>query len=95
MGLIAHPQQVSHVVPANTGAHLLTAGGPDGTVYMWTINYSILETQIQSSAAVAENPFLNLLDSTGLGANGPAYSELEDYFYYAQLRRYFLRVTSL
>lgn len=95
MGLIAHPGQVSHVVPTSNGVQLLTAGGPDGTVYMWTINYSILETQIQSSAAAVANPFLNLLDSTGLGENGPAYTELEDYFYYAQLRRYVLCYTSI
>ncbi len=33
-------------------------------------------------------PFLNLADESGLGVDGPFYKEMEDYFFYAQLRRW-------
>jgi hypothetical protein len=85
MGLIGHPREVSNLVATNNGAALITAGGSDCTVYLWGINYAILESQIQF-AGDGLIPFLNMLDETGKGANGPAYRELEDYFYYAQLR---------
>lgn len=86
MGLIAHPSQVSHITPTPNGTFLLTAGGDDCTVYMWLLNYNILETQVQL-AGEGLKPFLGMLDDSGLEDKGPAYRELEDYFYYAQLRR--------
>ena len=86
MGLIAHPKKISNIVASSDGLFLFTAGGKDNTVYMWSINTNVLESQILS-AGEGISPFLHLLDDSGLGEKGPAYRELEDYFYYAQLKR--------
>jgi hypothetical protein len=53
---------------------------------MWTINYTAIEKEMVEKEQGLES-FINMLDGSGLGENGPAYRELEDYFYYAQLRR--------
>ena len=52
---------------------------------MWTINYTLIDKEIKEKSQGID-PFINMLDNSGLGENGPAYRELEDYFYYAQLR---------
>jgi WD40 repeat protein len=86
MGLIAHPLKVSNMASSYNGNFLMTAGGPDKTVFLWLLNPAFLENQIQI-AGEGLKPYLNMLDDSGLGDKGPAYRELEDYFYYAQLRR--------
>jgi hypothetical protein len=58
----------------------------DGVVNMWALHPSALEAQIALGGKDLE-PFLNMLDGSGLGENSPFYKEMEDYFYYAQLRR--------
>lgn len=53
---------------------------------MWAINPSVVDAQV----ALAGNEidcFLNVADETKMGTNGVFYKEMEDYFYYAQLRR--------
>lgn len=85
MGLIAHPGEISNIACTIDGEHMLTAGGPDGTVNLWSINASAIESQIALGGDGLE-PFLNLADESGQGAAGPFYREMEDYFYYAQLK---------
>ncbi|KAJ3268345.1 Cilia- and flagella-associated protein 251, partial [Borealophlyctis nickersoniae] len=85
MGLIAHPGQVSNLAPTANGAYLLTAGGSDGVVNMWSFTPSTLEAQF-AMAATGLEPFLNMVDPSGAGERGEFYREMEDYFYYAQLR---------
>ncbi|KAI8838713.1 WD40-repeat-containing domain protein [Chytriomyces cf. hyalinus JEL632] len=85
MGLIAHPCRVSNIVPTCDGLYLLTSGMHDAAVHMWSINPAALEAQIALGGKDLE-PFLDMLDETGAGESSPFYKEMEDYFYYAQLR---------
>ncbi|KAJ3299999.1 Cilia- and flagella-associated protein 251, partial [Blyttiomyces sp. JEL0837] len=85
MGLIAHPCTISKIATSFDGSYLLTAGKEDGIIHMWAIHPEALEAQIALGGANLE-PFLNMLDDSGKGAEGPFYREMEDYFYYAQLR---------
>jgi hypothetical protein len=66
---------------------VFTSGADDGVVNMWALQPAALEAQITLAGKGLE-PFLNMLDESGAGAEGPFYREMEDYFYYAQLRRY-------
>ena len=87
MGLLAHPGSISNIAPTCNGTFLLSAGGTDSTVHMWLLNPAAIESQMKF-AGDGLQPFLNILDDSGQGDKGPAYRELEDYFYYAQLKRY-------
>ncbi|KAJ3107825.1 Cilia- and flagella-associated protein 251 [Phlyctochytrium planicorne] len=85
MGLIAHPCSISNITTTYDGSYLLTAGVEDGAVHMWAMHPNALEAQISIGGKGVE-PFLNMLDPSGAGAEGSIYKEMEDYFYYAQLR---------
>ena len=78
--------QIAKIAFTNDGSFLLTAGHEDSVVNMWTIHTNALDAQIALGGKDQE-PFLNMLDESGLGAEGAFYREMEDYFYYAQLRR--------
>lgn len=82
MALIGHPAGVSNLVCSYDGKYLFSAGGTDASVHMWEINISALEAQ---SKLGGEDliPFYGLLDG---GREGELFAELEDYFYYAQIR---------
>ncbi|XP_071181145.1 cilia- and flagella-associated protein 251-like isoform X1 [Mytilus edulis] len=82
MALITHPGGVENMVCSYDGKYLFTAGGGDATVHMWEINVSVLEAQ---SRLGGEDliPFYGLLEG---GRDGELFRELEDYFYYAQIR---------
>ncbi|KAK6192834.1 hypothetical protein SNE40_004236 [Patella caerulea] len=82
MALIAHPSGVSNLVCSYDGRYLFTAGGSDSAVHMWEVNINALEAQ---SRLGGEDllPFYGLLDG---GREGELFSELEDYFYYGQIR---------
>ena len=67
--------------------YILSAGGGDGIVNMWSFSAPAFEAHVSLSPPGME-PFLNLLDPSGAGEKGAIYREMEDYFYYAQLRRY-------
>ncbi|KAI8830709.1 WD40-repeat-containing domain protein [Chytridium lagenaria] len=76
---------ISNIVTSYDGSYLLTAGIEDGTVHMWAMHPNALEAQISIGGKGIE-PFLNMLDPSGSGVEGSIYKEMEDYFYYAQLR---------
>ncbi|KAL4223798.1 Cilia- and flagella-associated protein 251 [Mactra antiquata] len=82
MALIGHPGGVANMVCSHDGKYIFTAGGLDATVHMWEININALEAQ---SSLGGEDliPFYGLLDG---GREGELFRELEDYFYYAQIR---------
>ncbi|KAI9206352.1 WD40-repeat-containing domain protein [Polychytrium aggregatum] len=85
MGVVGHPGEISNICCSYDGNFIFTSGGEDATVYMWSMDASVLESQVIMGGRNLE-PFLNLLDPSGQGIGGAIYKEMEDYFYYAQLR---------
>ncbi|XP_076820572.1 cilia- and flagella-associated protein 251-like [Clavelina lepadiformis] len=82
VSFIAHPDGVSRLVCSNDGRYVFTAGGKEATVHMWSVN----RTSLEAVAALGGEdliPFYGLLDG---GREGEMFAELENYFYYAQLR---------
>ncbi|KAI9143988.1 hypothetical protein BKA69DRAFT_899625 [Paraphysoderma sedebokerense] len=82
-GLIAHPGEISNVVVSHDGKYLLTCGHNDCTVNLWSVNTDALEAQVAFGGSGME-PFLRMLN-TGENFNDE-FREMEDLFYYAQLR---------
>ncbi|NWH49739.1 CF251 protein, partial [Fregata magnificens] len=79
---ICHPDGVSDLASSYDGCYIFTAGGEDCTVMKWEVNLNALD----AAASLGGDdliPFYNLLDG---GREGEFFRELEDYFYYAQLR---------
>ncbi|KAF0684613.1 Aste57867_23417 [Aphanomyces stellatus] len=82
MGLIAHPGRISNVAVTYDGRHLITAGGKDMIVNMWDINPRALDA-LEAQGGLGVEPYVSLLEG---GGGGAFYSEIVDYFYFAQLR---------
>ncbi|KFV58598.1 WD repeat-containing protein 66, partial [Tyto alba] len=79
---ICHPDGVSDFASSYDGRYIFTAGGNDCTVMKWNVNLNALDAAA-SLGGEGLIPFYNLLDG---GREGEFFRELEDYFYYAQLR---------
>ncbi|NXL28126.1 CF251 protein, partial [Glaucidium brasilianum] len=79
---ICHPDGVSDLASSYDGRYLFTAGGNDCTLMKWEVNLNALDAAA-SLGGEGLIPFYNLLDG---GREGEFFRELEDYFYYAQLR---------
>ncbi|OPJ75032.1 WD repeat-containing protein 66 isoform B [Patagioenas fasciata monilis] len=79
---LCHPDGVSDLATSFDGHYIFTAGGNDCTVMKWEVNLNALDA---AASLGGENliPFYNLLDG---GRGGEFFRELEDYFYYVQLR---------
>ncbi|XP_066872236.1 cilia- and flagella-associated protein 251 isoform X6 [Kogia breviceps] len=80
--LICHPSGVAGMDVSYDGRYTFTAGGQDRSVVQWTINLSALEAAV-SLGGEDLTPFYGLVSG---GREGKFYRELEDYFYYSQLR---------
>ncbi|XP_075024266.1 cilia- and flagella-associated protein 251 [Calonectris borealis] len=81
---ICHPDGVSDLASSYDGRYVFTAGGDDCTVMKWEVNLNALDA---AASLGGEDliPFYNLLDG---GREGEFFRELEDYFYYVQLRNH-------
>ncbi|NXG76599.1 CF251 protein, partial [Baryphthengus martii] len=79
---ICHPDGVSDLACSYDGRYVFTAGGDDCTVMKWEVNLDALDAAV-SLGGDDLIPFYDLLDG---GREGEFFRELEDYFYYAQLR---------
>ncbi|XP_074897400.1 cilia- and flagella-associated protein 251 [Buteo buteo] len=79
---ICHPDGVSDLASSYDGCYVFTVGGNDRTLMKWEVNLNALDA---AASLGGEDliPFYNLLDG---GREGEFFRELEDYFYYAQLR---------
>ncbi|KAG8456084.1 hypothetical protein GDO86_002037, partial [Hymenochirus boettgeri] len=82
IALICHPDGVSNLACSYDGRCVFTAGGDDCTVFMWETNLQALEAVV-SLGGDAMIPFYGLLQG---GQDGALFKELENYFYYAQIR---------
>ncbi|PKU32867.1 wd repeat-containing protein hypothetical protein [Limosa lapponica baueri] len=90
---ICHPDGVSDLATSYDGRYVFTAGGNDCTVMKWEVNLNALDA---AASLGGEDliPFYDLLDGGREGeffrlafnSNLIDMPELEDYFYYAQLR---------
>ncbi|TKC50207.1 hypothetical protein EI555_000700 [Monodon monoceros] len=80
--LICHPSGVAGMDVSYDGRYAFTAGGQDRSVVQWEINLSALEAAV-SLGGEDLTPFYGLVSG---GREGKFYRELEDYFYYSQLR---------
>ncbi|KAG8514959.1 Cilia- and flagella-associated protein 251, partial [Galemys pyrenaicus] len=80
--IVCHPSGVSGMALSYDGRYAFTAGGQDRSVVQWEINLSALEAAV-SLGGEDLTPFYGLVSG---GREGKFYRELEDYFYYSQLR---------
>ncbi|XP_030873174.1 cilia- and flagella-associated protein 251 [Leptonychotes weddellii] len=80
--IICHPNGVAGMALSYDGCYAFTAGGQDRSVVQWEINLSALEAAV-SLGGEDLTPFYGLVPG---GREGKFYRELEDYFYYSQLR---------
>jgi hypothetical protein len=80
--------QITDLCCSHDGQYLFTAGGEDCTINMWHIRPTSLEAQIGLRSNSDMLSFYDMLDPVD-GAHGELYREMEDYFYYSQLLRYY------
>ncbi|XP_060048634.1 cilia- and flagella-associated protein 251 [Erinaceus europaeus] len=80
--IICHPSGVAGLALSYDGCYAFTAGGRDCSVVQWQINLSALDAAV-SLGGEDLTPFYGLVAG---GKEGKFYRELEDYFYYSQLR---------
>lgn len=79
---VAHPALITGLACAADGRRLFTSGA-DGSVHVWTINpdSAVAAAKLGGEKLV---PFINMLDG---GPGGELLRDLEDYFYYTQIRQ--------
>lgn len=82
VAVVAHPSGISHLASSHDGKYLFTAGGKDSCVHMWSVSTNALEAAA-SLGGEGLTPFYGLLEG---GRDGELFAELENYFYFAQLR---------
>ncbi|XP_038200379.1 cilia- and flagella-associated protein 251 [Arvicola amphibius] len=80
--VICHPNGVAGMTLSYDGRYAFTSGGQDCSVVQWEINLSALEAAV-SLGGEDLTPFYGLVPG---GREGKFYRELEDYFYYSQIR---------
>ncbi|XP_045700250.1 cilia- and flagella-associated protein 251 [Phyllostomus hastatus] len=80
--IVCHPSGVAGLALSYDGRHAFTAGGWDRSVAQWEINLRALEAAV-SLGGEDLTPFYSLVAG---GREGKFYRDLEDYFYYSQLR---------
>ncbi|KAL9656223.1 hypothetical protein ABK040_007839 [Willaertia magna] len=80
-GVIAHSGEITSCVVSPDGNYLFTAGGSDYTVNQWKIDKTILEKAKSMDEGIS--PYVSLIEG---GYNGEFFEEVQQYFYYAQIR---------
>lgn len=74
--------QVANLAVSFDGKYVFTAGGSDAIVHKWDVNIGGLEAHALLGGQ-GLIPFYGLLEG---GREGALFRELQDYFYYAQIR---------
>ncbi|KAI8817402.1 WD40-repeat-containing domain protein [Fimicolochytrium jonesii] len=86
MGLYAHPGAIAAIAATPDGKRLLTLGREEGVVNLWNLNPAELDKAVENGGT-GVHPWLDLLcDGGDVEARDGFVREMEDYFYYAQLR---------
>ncbi|XP_067911131.1 cilia- and flagella-associated protein 251 isoform X2 [Heterodontus francisci] len=80
--LICHGNMVSNIACSYDGSYIFTAGGDDCTVHMWKVDLMAHEA-VTALGGEDLIPFYGLLEG---GRDGELFKEMENYFYYSQLR---------
>ncbi|XP_072921672.1 cilia- and flagella-associated protein 251 isoform X2 [Hemitrygon akajei] len=80
--LICHGNKVSNVACSYDGCYIFTAGGDDCTVHMWKVDL-VAHEAVTALGGEDLIPFYSLLEG---GRDGELFREMENYFYYSQLR---------
>lgn len=82
MGLIAHPGTIAAMAISYDGRKMITAD-PDGVINMWAINTAGLDLAVTSAAQGVDSKWAKLILA---GEGEAAFQEIQDYYYYAQIR---------
>jgi hypothetical protein len=82
MATIAHPEPISSLVSSFDGHFLFSSGMASAGIHVWQVNPSSLFAASRLGGDGLE-PFLNMLEG---GKTGEFLHQLEDYFYFAQIR---------
>ncbi|GCC24021.1 hypothetical protein chiPu_0002420 [Chiloscyllium punctatum] len=80
--VICHGRMVSNIACSNDGSYIFTAGGDDCTVHMWKVDL-VAHEAVTALGGEELIPFYGLLEG---GRDGELFTEMENYFYYSQLR---------
>ncbi|XP_051888473.1 cilia- and flagella-associated protein 251 [Pristis pectinata] len=80
--LICHGSMVSNIACSYDGRYIFTAGGDDCTVHMWKVDL-VAHEAVTALGGEDLIPFYGLLEG---GRDGELFREMENYFYYSQLR---------
>lgn len=91
MGLVAHSGVITDCVVSSDGKYLFTAGGIDHTVNFWSIKGEYLREQATKRLEIEDGivdvnntePYVRLIEG---GRHGKFFSEIKQFFYYAQIR---------
>jgi len=83
LGVMAHSGEIVGLCCSKDGHYVFSCDAYDTAINMWSVNVEVLEAQ-NAIGGKGNEPFINLLDPDG--RDSEIYKEMEDYFYYAQLR---------
>ncbi|ORX47377.1 WD40 repeat-like protein [Piromyces finnis] len=83
LGVMAHSGEIIGLCCSKDGHYVFSSDSNDTAINMWSVNVEVLEAQ-NAIGGKGNEPFINLLDPDG--RDSAIYKEMEDYFYYAQLR---------
>jgi len=83
LGVMAHSGEIVGLCCSKDGHYVFSSDSYDTSINMWSVNIEVLEAQ-NAIGGKGNEPFINLLDPKG--RDSEIYKEMEDYFYYAQLR---------
>ena len=94
VGLIAHPGEVYHLREVGLivkitnisisydGRSIFTSGGNDLSVNMWIVDSNAFESTVTSGGEGIQS-YIQMIEG---GDKGQFWSEIKDYFYYAQIK---------
>ncbi|XP_046744933.1 cilia- and flagella-associated protein 251-like [Diprion similis] len=81
VGIVGHPQMITHITLSRCGEFLFTLGYRDPCVLMWKINPRAVDIMAKLGGS-SLSPFYCLIDG---GQDGWLLNEMQDLFYYAQI----------